>query len=68
MKPESRLLSEILLRRLEVVRLKISRQTLGILDLGIEVVRSNIDELSADIGEKHLEAKPLFYLGSPSGL
>jgi hypothetical protein len=43
-------------------------QTLRILDLGIEVVRSNIDELSADIGEKHLEAKPLFYFGSSSGL
>jgi len=43
-------------------------QTLRILDLGIEVVGSNIDELSADIGEKHLEAKPLFYFGLPSGL
>jgi hypothetical protein len=42
-------------------------QTLGILDPGIDVVRDNIDELSADIGEKHLETKPLFYFGSPSG-
>ena len=54
MKPEGRLLSEILLRRLEVIRLKISRQTLGILDLGIEVIGSNADELGAEIGEKHL--------------
>jgi hypothetical protein len=41
---------------------------LRILDLGVEVGRSNINELSADIGEKHLEAKPLCYFGSPSGL
>jgi hypothetical protein len=52
LKPEGRLLSEILLRRLKVIRLKILRQTLGILDRGIEVVGGNADELSADIGEK----------------
>jgi hypothetical protein len=41
---------------------------LGILDLGIEIVRSNVDKLRAEIGKKHLEVQGLFDVGKPTGL
>ena len=47
---------------------RFANKTLGAGNLGIDVAGSNVDELSADIRKKRLEAKPLFDSSVPNGL
>jgi hypothetical protein len=42
--------------------------TLGILNRGIDVAGSNVNELSADIRKEHLEPQPRICLGLQRGL